>query len=234
MKTLSFLDYSIGWAAKSPLIEIDSARDGVKLKSGLHLVQAPNGLGKTTLLQTIAHRVPALRGQAVLDDRPLQAENDVHFVSEYLAFPKFVTVSEWIRFASAQAVNSADLNSWAARFRLDALLNQYLGRLSQGERRKTTWLAAHVSGRPVVLLDEPLDGLDLLAMPAARALLSEWKREGRVVIIVSHHAAEILSLSNAVWLIRDHRLVAMDLSDAERANERDFRARVAAFYGATL
>jgi ABC-type multidrug transport system ATPase subunit len=108
--------------------------------------------------------------------------------------------------------------------------------MSQGERRKVTWLGAQASPKPVLLLDEPLDGLDLLAIDCARALLDEWRRQGRIVCIVAHQVGEVLDLADRVLLVRDRKFVDWTAGESRPPRElrpEEFRRRVLAFYAPT-
>jgi len=231
MKTLSFHNFNIGRKAHKLLLRLDAQAWG----PGLHVIVAPNGYGKTTLLQTIAGALPPLQGEVKVDGAKLDPERDVLYVSEYLTFPKFIYPSEWIEFMSG-GQSSKDESEWIRAFRLEDRMGEYVGRLSQGERRKVTWIGAHVSPKPILLLDEPLDGLDLLAIRSAREMVADWKRRGRCVGVVAHQVGEVLDLADEVWLIKDQKLVAwndvMPQSFVDSGPEI-FRKSVLEFYTVT-
>lgn len=207
MKTLSFHDLKVGRGAGNLLLELNSERQGNALKAGLNLIVAPNGRGKTTLLQTIAGVLGA-RGSGLvkLDGQKIDPERDVLYVSEYLTFPSFIYPSEWIDFVGGPT-DLASLDRWIDGFSLRPLMKKFLGRMSQGERRKVTWLGAQASKKPVLLLDEPLDGLDLLAIKTAREMIETWKREGRILLVVAHQVGEVLDLADEVFLIQEQNLL---------------------------
>jgi ABC-type multidrug transport system ATPase subunit len=201
MKTLSFPNgLVLGRSLKKALVEIPS---DTHLSPGLHAILAPNGVGKSTLLQTLAQKIPPLRGHAEWDRSQL-LENQVQYVSEYLTFPKFIYPEEWVAFVAKCSPNQSP-ERWkevVELLRMDHLKRQFLGRMSQGERRKVTWAAVHLSEEPIVLLDEPLDGLDLFALEGVRHLIQDWKRRGRVMIFVAHQVTEVLDLVDGLWIMR--------------------------------
>ncbi len=211
MKTLCFHSFKVG-RANNLLLEIDSQQDDITLVPGLNLVVAPNGYGKSTLLQTLAGVIKPLSGRISLLDSERNAESeylpgrDALMISEYLTFPKFIFPDEWIEFMSGKKPLASRMNPHWKGLRLEPLRDKYLGRMSQGERRKVTWLAAHSSERPVLLLDEPLDGLDLLAIDAARTLLKEWEAEGRIVLLIAHQISEVFDLSRQTLVFDQGRL----------------------------
>jgi ABC-type multidrug transport system ATPase subunit len=232
MKTLSFHELGVGRSPHQLLLELDTATDGMELRPGLSLIVAPNGYGKTTFLQTLAGVLPKQRGEARWEGKSLSPELRVLYVSEYLTFPKFIYPPEWIEFMSG-APAGPELDRWIDGFSLRKKMGSYLGRMSQGERRKVTWLGAHASKKPILLLDEPLDGLDLLAIKSAREMVQTWRDEGRLVLVVAHQVGELLDLSDQVLLIREKKLLAWKSLHSNAPHEikpEDFRQKVLEFY----
>ena len=224
MKTLSFDRFRAGRGGTA-LIDLDSSRDQLTLSSGLHVLVAPNGAGKSTWIQTMSGILPALEGKALLDGKPLRPHTDLLAISEYLSFPKFILPREWISWQSGTE-QVPDLSGWIRRLSMDGKIDRYLGTLSQGERRKVTWLAAHVSVAPVLLMDEPLDGLDLLSLEAVRDMLREWKERGRVMIVISHHVAEILDLADQVYFLSEKKLLPV----GDHSDPLELRREAVRFY----
>lgn len=236
MKTLSFHNAKIGRNSASVLLELDSQGSDIEFKSGVHLLVAPNGYGKSTLLQTLAGAIPPVSGSIKLEQKQFHPETEMTYVSEYLQFPKFIYPSEWIEhFAGApwNADLQAKLKPRIQGFRLESLMGRYLGRLSQGERRKITWLAADASPKSGILLDEPLDGLDLLAIETARQMIRDWRSQGRILLIVAHQVAEFLDLSDQVWLFKDRSLLPwsrLGVGPAASTPTDEFRRKILEFY----
>lgn len=208
MKTLSFDNLIIGRNAQTPLISLDSEKDGLVFEPGIHLIVAPNGRGKSTLFQTLSGILSPLEGRVRLGDRPLDSEKEVLYISEYLSFPKFIYPNEWIDFTcpSEEKFNASKFVETIHGFRLEEKMKHYLGRMSQGERRKITWLAALHSSQPIVLLDEPFDGLDLFAYRSAVEALRKLKSQGKWVILVSHQFSSFLREVDFAYGIFDRKL----------------------------
>ena len=210
MKTLCFHDYRLSVKERELLVLDTGSQPELAFGPGIHLILAPNGTGKSTFLRTLAGSARPSRGRATWSDgSSWDASHDALYVSEYLSFPKFVYPTEWISFAAGTpwTTLAERLKDWIGRFGLVDQMSRFLGRMSQGERRKVTWLAAHASTAQVLLLDEPLDGVDLLAVQAARDSLAMWKEQGRIVLLIAHQAAEILDLCDNVWWIQDRKFV---------------------------
>ncbi|MCC7442893.1 MAG: ATP-binding cassette domain-containing protein [Bdellovibrionales bacterium] len=231
MKTLSFRNFRAGRSGRV-LVTVDSAVDGVVLPSGLNLIVAPNGHGKTTLLQSMAGVLKPMGGLLELGGDFLDTREKVLQVPEYLAFPKMIYPEEWMEFVAGDLPPREDWKRWVTAFRLEPLMKRYLGRMSQGERRKVTWLAAHVAPQPVVLMDEPLDGLDVLALDSAVAMLRDWEERGRVVAVVAHQTAELAEHARSVHFIREGRLASLESVDGlgSRATADRIRQAVRKLY----
>lgn len=232
MKTLSFRNLSLSRRKGVSLLEVDSERDGFEIRPGLTLLVAPNGYGKTTFLQTLGGLFRQSAGEIFWSGKSFAPDQHVLYVSEYLSFPHYIYPMEWVRFMAGDAPREA-LERWIQGFRLEPVLDRYLGRLSQGERRKITWLGAHASPKPILLLDEPLDGLDILAIRAAREMVEEWKKQGRTVVIVAHQVSELLDLSDEVVLFRNQKPIFWSKAiggSPREISSTQFREKVLEFY----
>jgi ABC-2 type transport system ATP-binding protein len=238
MKTLSFRNFKVGYSEKKVLLDLNTEEDGVCIEPGIHLLVAPNGSGKSTLLRTMAGALPALSGKLRLGERDLLQDRDLYYVSEYLAFPKFIYPTEWVDFICQKQTSMAAKNELFKEMGLKDKTEQFLGRMSQGERRRVTWVAADLSEKPVLLLDEPLDGLDLLATESARKVIQRWKKQGRIVFLVVHQSGELIDLADRFWMISDEKLKPFEKvfrgEDWKMLSSQNLRHHLVDFYQKTL
>lgn len=203
MKTLSFRELEVGYQKSKPLLKIDTTRDQLELKTGVNLLAAPNGFGKSACLLTLSGVLPPIRGELFIDGNRYHGREDSFYLSEYIAVPKFILASEWVEVFTK--TKNASLDLWE-RFHLADKKDKYLGRMSQGERRKVSWICAAFSNAPVILLDEPFDGLDLLSQHTAFEVLKRLEGQGKIILIVTHHIQEILPIVSESFLIREGKL----------------------------
>ncbi len=213
MKTLSFHNLKVGRSFRNFILELDSENDHILISGGLYLLIAPNGFGKTTFLQTIAGLLLPLQGEIKFDGRKLAPELMTLYFSEYMTIPKFVYPQEWIEFVSNKKISRKELQIWIDDFALEDEMKTFLGHLSQGERRKVTWLGAYASEKPILLLDEPLDGLDFVGIRAARKMLQHWKVQGKTVFLVAHQPSEVLDLCDEFFYIQNQKLNKFELPE---------------------
>jgi len=166
------------------------------------LLQGPNGAGKTTLLRTCAGLLPVVSGEAVVlghdltrDRRAVRAEVGLlaHATGLYDELTVHDNVTFWTRAAKA---DPADADAAMARLGLDGRLRDVaVGRLSAGQRRRTS-LAVLVARRPRLwLLDEPHAGLDHDARDLVDGLIRDAAGSGATVLVASHELDRAAALA---------------------------------------
>ena len=152
----------------------------------LHGLAGPNGSGKTTLLDVIAGFHPLTQGAVTIGGRPLHPDDVGYLPTELEFFPR-ITGREYLGVFAASRPRETpefDADGWATVFTLplDRLVDDY----SAGMRRKLALLGVLSLSRPVMLLDEPGNTLDLEANYLLGRLLRAEADQGRVVIVTSH------------------------------------------------
>lgn len=175
----------------------------------------PNGSGKTTFLKCLLGIAHAQSGEIHIGDidarkQPLAARRLCGYAPSETAMYDSLTVWGMIRFALAFHAD-ADLDR--ARQLLDLYQLPHKRRvraLSHGMKRKLLLTQAIASGAPILLLDEPMEGLD----PEARRLLEKQllaeAAAGRTVFFSSHDLASVERVCQRVAFLRDGKLLACD------------------------
>ena len=199
-----------------------SARDGEI--TGL---LGPNGAGKTTALRMLYTLMTPDRGQVLVDG--IDAATDALAVRRHLGvlpdargLYKRLTARENIDyFGRLQGLGEADL-----RTRREALIegldmadigDRRTEGFSQGQRVKTAIARALIHDPRNVILDEPTNGLDVMATRALRQFMLKLKAEGRCVLFSSHIMQEVAALCDRIVVIAHGRVVADETPDALRA-----------------
>lgn len=227
--TLSFHNFQLR-RGKRIFLELDSKEDAFSFEPGIYLIVAPNGFGKSTFLQCLAGALPDFGGQVLWKNQILRPETSTVYFPEYLAVPKYVYAHEWVNFIAQKPVEPSALNDLAKRLGVENKISTYLGRLSQGERRKQSWMGVHFSEKPLVLLDEPFDGLDLWSYLTTKELLKDWKRQNRVVILVSHQVLDLLDLADYILVFSNKKLLEFSKITGKKAEKDDFYADLKGIY----
>ena len=160
-----------------------------------------NGVGKTTLLLTLARLLEPLAGE-VTGPRPgLVFQNPEH---QFLAH----TVEKEIGHGLPAAVAAKVVPEQLRRHRLEHLAEQNPFRLSGGEKRRVSLAAMLAHERPVLLADEPTLGLDRRDTIATLATLREAADAGTAVVLASHDLRTVATLADRVVLLGDGGMIA--------------------------
>ncbi len=201
-------------------------RVNLSIPPGITGLVGPNGSGKTTLMNLMVGLIRPTRGRiSVLGLPPDDAERlfrQVGYASQYDAFPPGLTGYQFIEGylrVHGFAAREAETLSWKALERaglVDAAGRKVAG-YSKGMRQRVR-LAQAIAHQPSVLvLDEPLNGLDPMARAEAIALFRELADAGLHVIVSSHILHEVDLISDQVVLINGGYVVA----EGEIAEVRD-------------
>ncbi|MGH2664011.1 MAG: ABC transporter ATP-binding protein [Actinomycetota bacterium] len=175
----------------------------------------PNGAGKTTTIRTLMDFIRPTRGRAEifgLDTRSgsLEIHRRVGYLPGELALYEHMRGQDLLRYLAhlRHDVRWDDVISLARR--LDADLSRRIRTLSSGNKQKIGLLQAFMHRSDLLILDEPLTGLDPLMQHEVDELISEAAREGRTVFLSSHVLPEVERLCNRVAIIREGRVVAVE------------------------
>lgn len=179
-------------------------------------VIGPSGSGKTTLLRTIAGFERAERGRVLLDGRALPPEpgpdrgTAITFQDDAL-FPD-LTVAENVAFGlrargATGERGREEVEISLLRLGLTGLEHRYPGDLSGGQQRRVALARALVLRPSVMLLDEPLSGLDeALSAQTLRLIRSTHRRLGLTTLMATHDLDVALSVADLVLVLHHGRL----------------------------
>ena len=184
---------------------------------GVTSLVGPNGSGKTTLMNLMTGLIHATQGEiSVLGVRPNDPEKlcrMVGYCSQFDAFPKGISAYQFVYSYllmygfPKQECEKRTLASLQIVGLLDAA-HRPVGAYSKGMRQRARLAQAIAHDPKVVILDEPLNGLDPLARAEAIALFEQWGKEGRHVIVSSHILHEVDRISDQVILLSQGYVVA--------------------------
>ena len=190
-----------------------SARDGEI--TGL---LGPNGAGKTTTLRMLYTLMKPDVGQVLVDGvdaavDPLAVRRKLGVLPDARGLYKRLTAAENIDYFGRLHGMPPDLLRRRREALIDALEMRDIATrrtegFSQGQRVKTAIARALVHDPRNVLLDEPTNGLDVMATRAMRRFMRQLKDEGRCVLFTSHIMQEVAALCDRIVVIAHGRVVA--------------------------
>ena len=193
-------------------------RVNLSIPPGITSLVGPNGSGKTTLMNLMTGLIRPTRGSVnVMGILPLDAYDFfrmVGYCTQFDSFPRGVTGWEFIfdglRLHGISSQQAADLTAEAlTRVELGDAAHRLIAGYSKGMRQKVR-LAQSIAHHPKVLvLDEPLNGLDPMARAESLALFQELGRQGMHVVISSHVLEEVDRISDRVVMMTGGYVIAV-------------------------
>jgi sodium transport system ATP-binding protein len=194
----------------------------------------PNGAGKSTTLRMLYTVLKPDGGSARIDDidvvsDPLAARRAIGVLPHSAGIYRQLTARENVRFyGELHGLDKATLrrrvDELIERLGMQEFADRRAGGFSQGQRVKVALARALVHSPRNVLLDEPTNGLDVMATRALRDLIRGLKADGHCVLFSSHVMQEVAALCDEVVIIDHGRVAAAGTPDALQAR----------FGGATL
>lgn len=170
------------------------------------LLVGPNGAGKSTFIRVFAGLMHAAGGEAlVMGQLPKHARRLVGVVSHATYLYEELSALENLRLYAelyGVAEPARHATELLDRVRLQHLANERVGRLSRGQQQRVTIARALLHDPPVLLLDEPDTGLDVVALAVLEQLI-----QTRTVVMTTHHLATGLVLGTRVAVLGRGRLV---------------------------
>lgn len=177
----------------------------------------PNGAGKSTTMRMIAGFITPTAGTAAICghdvlEEPLAAKAALGYLPEGAPSYAEMTVRGFLSFmADLRSLEGerrkSRLDYVIGRLQLEPVLEQSIETLSKGFKRRVGLAQAIVHDPPVLILDEPTDGLDPLQKHEVRSLIGEIARE-KTIVISTHILEEVDAVCTRAVIIAHGKLVA--------------------------
>ena len=224
-----------GWGRKARTVV---AVDGVSFEAADGCITGllgPNGAGKTTSLRMVAGLMVPDSGRVAIDGVDVQAQPGAALarlgvLSDARGLYTRLTARENILyFARLHGLSDEQANhrmdSLAESLEMRPLLDRRTEGFSQGERMKTALARALIHDPPNIILDEPTNGLDVLATRSLREVLRRLRdEEGKCIVFSSHIMQEVERLCDHVVVVAHGRTVATGTVESlsQQAGQTDF------------
>jgi ABC-type multidrug transport system ATPase subunit len=172
----------------------------------------PNGAGKTTVLECLAGLLPLTSGSLKGGDKsvPLTKRKDLLFYMPdgIVPWPEQSVRQILEFFEKLYDAGSDKLNALVDALRLQELRRARVGTLSKGERKRLMLAVGLLTSQPLLLLDEPFDGLDLRQTREVMTLLRKESATGRALFVSIHQLNDAARVCDRLVLLNDGRRVA--------------------------
>ncbi|MEO6927837.1 MAG: ATP-binding cassette domain-containing protein [Casimicrobiaceae bacterium] len=178
----------------------------------------PNGAGKTTLLRMLSTLVVAdsgcasVAGHDIVRERA-QVRRSIGVLSDARGLYPRLTARENIEYFGhlhgvAPALMRTRTDALLETLNLTTLAERRVQGFSQGERMKVAIARALIHDPPVILLDEPTNGLDIMSVRALREQLHALRAAGKCLLFSSHVMQEVVALCDRIVILGRGRVVA--------------------------
>ncbi|MEP6918573.1 MAG: ABC transporter ATP-binding protein [Acidobacteriota bacterium] len=191
----------------------------VTVPPGITGLLGPNGAGKSTFMKLITGQLNPSKGKVTVLGEPIWRNPHLYFqigfCPEQDAFYERMTGLEWVTaLVRLNGLNEKEADA-AARRAMAAVdlmgpdaAGKKIGAYSKGMRQRVKLAQAIVHDPDLLILDEPLSGMDPLMRRKTIRLIREWARSGKSVIVSSHILHEIESMTANILLINNGRILA--------------------------
>jgi sodium transport system ATP-binding protein len=187
----------------------------------------PNGAGKSTTLRILYTVIRPDAGDAIIDGtsvmrEPLEARRRIGVLPHAAGIYQHLSARENILYYGAlhglaRAERERRADELIEQLEMHDFATRPAKKLSQGQRMKTALARALIHRPRNVLLDEPTNGLDVMAVRSLRALLVKLRDQGHCVLFSSHVMQEVAALCDEVIVIARGNVVAAGTPDEIRA-----------------
>jgi ABC-2 type transport system ATP-binding protein len=189
----------------------------VSVPPGVTGLLGPNGAGKSTFLKVVTGQLKPSQGSVTVLGEPVWRNPGLYlrlgFCPEQDAFYDRMTGLEWVtalvRLNGVSATEAADMARRAlAEVDLLNAAGKKIGAYSKGMRQRVKLAQAIAHDPELIVLDEPLTGLDPIGRRRVIRLIRDWARAGKSVLVSSHILHEIESMTANILLINQGRILA--------------------------
>ncbi|HEU4838706.1 MAG TPA: ABC transporter ATP-binding protein [Micavibrio sp.] len=172
-----------------------------------------NGAGKTTLLKTILGLKDQSCGTITVAGHPsggADAKKNLAFLPERFDPAWFLNAYEFIAFSLSlygRKASRKDIDAMAAKLGLQKeFLPKRAQTYSKGMRQKLGLMTTFMTGCPLLILDEPMSGLDPLARAQVKDIIAEAREQGRTTFLSSHILSDMEELCDRIAVLHEGRI----------------------------
>jgi ABC-2 type transport system ATP-binding protein len=204
----------------------------------------PNRAGKTTLLKILLGLCRPSAGRAFRLGRSLSERGTlsrVGYMHENQAFPPYLTAVKLLEFygslsGMARSVLRSRVPELLERMGLADRAHEPIARFSKGMVQRLALAQCVLADPDLLVLDEPMEGLDLTARRSLQEMVAQERRAGKSVLVVSHALGEVAQVCDRAAVLVEGRLaylgsLAALLKDPRSGCERSLESALSPIYG---
>ncbi|EHN58520.1 ATP-binding cassette domain-containing protein [Oenococcus kitaharae] len=188
-------------------------------KVGIYGLVAPNGSGKTTLLNLVANLLAVKNGRIDIfgqKDTPDIFFNYASFLQDNRVLYPYLTAREHLNFVCEQHhVDQKKIETVAHVLGMSNYIDQKIISYSLGMKQRLLLGLAIITKPQLILMDEPLNGLDPTSLAIVRKVVTELRDQGSTLLISSHNLDELNKITKNVFFVKGHKILLKELNNQE-------------------
>lgn len=207
-------------------------------KPGVYALLGRNGAGKTTTIRIILGMLSKDNGEVLWNQKPLDVmETNIGYLAEERGlYPKYTLMDQLLYFARLKKVSKSDaqkrIKYWAERLEVEEYIypaasgkkkatSMAADQLSKGNQQKIQLMAALISDPEIIILDEPLSGLDPVNADLFKTIIREEIEKEKYLIMSSHQMATIEEFCTDITILnRGDAVVSGNLNEIKKSYGR--------------
>jgi Cu-processing system ATP-binding protein len=179
-------------------------------EGGIFAILGPNGSGKTTLIKCLLGMVIPHKGEITYKNKSVLGKwdyrNDLNYLPQIANFPPNLTVQELIEMVKNLRPKSANEQDLIKLFGLNDSLQKKLGNLSGGTKQKVNIVLTFMFDSNLIILDEPTNGLDPIALIHLKEFIEKEKSKGKTILITTHIMSFVNEVADEIVFILDGKI----------------------------
>ncbi len=191
----------------------------------------PNGAGKSTTVKILCGLITDYEGEVTVKGYDvkkdtLEVKKRIGYVPELAELYDVLTPMEYLQFTGAlygmdEDVCAERIARMMQAFDLGANINQRMDSFSKGMRQKVLLASGILHNPDIIILDEPLSGLDANSVIIIKELISKLAKDGKTIFYCSHMMDVVERVSNRIVLIDEGRMIANGTIDELKQQHGD-------------
>lgn len=216
MSILKVSDLVAGYGSKPVLKGVDLEIDS----PGIYALVGPNGSGKTTLLNAISNLIPKSSGNISIFNKTntdISIFKDMsYFPDQKVLYPYLTGHDHFNILMNVYKISEDAIKRTIDKFNIGSYMGKRVGEYSLGMKQHLLIALSTATNPKLIILDEPMNGLDPSNVVKIRKLLIDISDEGTAILISSHNLFEIDMMTSSVYFLKDGKLMYEELKLEER------------------
>lgn len=163
----------------------------------VHGLVGMNGAGKTTLFRLITGSLTSKSGNLVFKGKPINY-SECGLMETHPIFYPMITGREYLQVFTLKNKHF-DIDKWNAVFNLP--LNEVVDNYSTGMQKKLSFMGVIALNRPLLILDEPFNGLDFEAVKITQRILQKLSESGKTIVVSSHIPETLIQICDTLSMM---------------------------------